>query len=702
VRLTGPSATFGPAEWRLVSVTSQVEVGSGHLAKEDMMIELELPDGSKRSLPDGASTYDLAKDISPGLAKAAVAGKIGDDIVDLRLPLTDGARVTILTKKDPEALEVLRHSAAHLMADAILRLFPKAELTIGPVVDNGFYYDIHLRDGEKLSTDDFPAIEKEMKRIAKADHRFERHVSTYDAADEHYARYKAIDGGSNKFKSELVDGIRERKEELSFFKHGDFIDLCRGPHVQSTGWLKHVKLTSVAGAYWRGDPNNDQLVRVYGTAFFAKEDLEEHLRILEEARKRDHRVLGEQLELFAFREEAPGFPFFLPRGAQLWATIQDYMQGLLRRRGYQMVKTPLILSEHLWHTSGHYDNYLENMFFTKMKLRDEKDADRVIDNVEEERPMAVKPMNCPGHCLLFGLKPHSHNEFPLRYAEMGLVHRRELSGTRHGLFRVQAFTQDDAHHFCTPDQIEAEIAMLIDFFKEVYAAFDLTDVRIELSTRPEKSIGSDEMWEKAESALKQALDAKGVEYVVNEGDGAFYGPKIDFHIRDTLKRSWQCGTIQLDFSMPDRFDLAYIGSDGAKHTPVMIHRAAYGSLERFLGIIIENYAGRFPLWLAPLQLQVLPVSDRFNAYATQVSDRLLDAGLRAEVNLKDDRIGYKIRQSSLQKIPYAIVVGEKEAEHGTINVRGRDEGELGEMTVEAFLDRIADARQPGTRHDPPK
>ena len=658
------------------------------------MINVQLPDGSHRQLPEGATVLDLAKDIGPGLAKSAVAGKRGADVIDLRARLRDGDEIAVVTKKDPEAIEVLRHSAAHLMADAILRVFPHVQLTIGPVVEEGFYYDLFLPPGEKITPDDFPKIEKEMKQIAKEGHAFERHVSSYDDADEHYARYKAIDGGTNKFKKELIEGIRERGEELSFFKHGDFIDLCRGPHVQSTSWLKHVKLTSVAGAYWRGNAANDQLVRVYGTAFFSKEDLEEHLRLLEEAKKRDHRVLGEQLELFAFREEAPGFPFFLPRGAQLWSTLQDFMQSQLQRRGYQLVRTPIILSESMWHTSGHYDNYLENMFFTKMKLRDEKDETKVLDNIEEERPLAVKPMNCPGHCLLYGHRPHSHNEFPLRYAEMGLVHRRELSGTRHGLFRVQAFTQDDAHHFCTPDQIEGEISMLIDFFKEVYGAFGLTDVRIELSTRPEKSIGSDEMWERAEAALKQALDAKGVDYVVNEGDGAFYGPKIDFHIRDVLKRSWQCGTIQLDFSMPERFELTYVGADGQRHTPVMIHRAAYGSLERFLGIIIENYAGRFPLWLAPVQLLVIPVSDRCSDYASKVHAQLADAGLRAEVNLKDDRVGYKIRQASLQKIPYVVVVGEKETEAGSINVRSRDEGELGEMSVSDFLQKLAPERTP--------
>jgi threonyl-tRNA synthetase len=445
------------------------------------MIHVKLPDGSERQLSDGATVIDLAKDIGPGLAKSAVAGRREGQIIDLRSRLHDGDEIAVVTKKDPEAIEVLRHSAAHLMADAILRLFPKAQLTIGPVVDEGFYYDIHLPEGEKITPDDFPKIEKEMKQIAKEGLPFERHVSSYDDADEHYARYKAIDGGSNKFKRELVEGIRERGEELSFFKHGDFIDLCRGPHVQSTSWLKHVKLTSVAGAYWRADAANDQLVRVYGTAFFSKEDLEEHLRILEEAKKRDHRVLGEQLDLFTFREEAPGFPFFLPKGAQLWSELQDFMQGQLRKRNYQEVKTPADPVGAMWHTSGHYDNYLENMFFTKMKLRDEKHPENdprqrrggAADGGQaHELPGPLPALQAPA-CT-------AHNEFPLRYAEMGLVHRRELSGTRHGLFRVQAFTQDDAHHFCTPEQIEGEISMLIDFFKEVYGAFDLTDVRIEL------------------------------------------------------------------------------------------------------------------------------------------------------------------------------------------------------------------------------
>jgi threonyl-tRNA synthetase len=650
------------------------------------MIQVRLPDGAVRELSNGASSQDLAEQIGTGLAKAAVAARVNGNVVDLTRPLSDGDEVAILTKKDEDALDVLRHSAAHLMADAILRVFPKAELTIGPVVEDGFYYDIHLPEG-KITPEDFPAIEKEMEQIAKEAAPFKRCVS--DGKDEIFARYKAIDGGHNKFKSELIAGIQSRGEELSFYRHGDFIDLCRGPHVPNTGFLKNVKLTKVSGSYWRGKAENEQLVRVYGTAFFTKDELKDYLHTMEEAKKRDHRVLGEKLDLFTFTEDAPGFPFFQPKGSILFNLLVSYMRGLLARRGYEEVKTPLILSEDLWHRSGHYDNYLENMFFTKLKLRDEHDRSIIREDVQEERPMAVKPMNCPGHCMLFKSHQHSHNQLPLRIAEMGLVHRRELSGVRHGLFRVQAFTQDDAHHFCTPEQIEGEISMLIDFFSEVYAAFDLNDVRIELSTRPEKSIGSDEMWEKAEGALKKALDNKGIAYVVNEGDGAFYGPKIDFHIRDVLKRSWQCGTIQLDFSMPERFGLTYVGGDGQKHTPVMLHRACYGSLERFLGIIIENYAGAFPVWLAPVQVEVIPVSEKFTEYAKKVTEKLLDLGVRVHANVSDDRVGYKIRESSLQRIPFAIVVGEKEQSAGTISVRTRDGAEQQGILLEAFYESVA-------------
>jgi len=667
------------------------------------MIQVHLPDGSVRSLADGASAADLARDIGPGLARAAVVARVNGEVWDLSRPLPDGASVAILTRKDEQALEVLRHSAAHLMADAILRIFPEARLTIGPVVEDGFYYDLYLGDAEAdgkgsttLTPEDFPRIEQEMARIAKEAHPFIRCTVRDKDADEQFARYRAIDGGHNRFKREIVEDIERRGEPITLYRDGEFIDLCRGPHVPHTGWLKHVKLTSVSGAYWRADSRREQLVRVYGTAFFSKEDLKEYLHLREEARKRDHRVLGEQLDLFHFEDDAPGFPFFHPKGTVLYTVLVDTMRELLRRRGYRELRTPLVLSERLWHTSGHYDHYLENMFFTKLKLRDEEHPEEIHDNVEEHRPMAVKPMNCPGHVLVYAHRNHSHNEFPLRYSEMGLVHRRELSGVRHGLFRVQAFTQDDAHHFCTPEQIGTEVELLIAFFQEVYGRFGLDDVRLELSTRPEKSLGSDEIWQTAESALEHALEQASVDYQLNAGDGAFYGPKIDFHIRDALKRSWQCGTIQLDFSMPARFGLTYVGADGRKHTPVMIHRACYGSVERFLGILTEHYAGRFPLWLAPVQTQVIPVSERFNDYARSVQARLLDQGLRSEANLRDDRVGYKIREASLQKIPYALVVGEREQAAESVNVRSRDRGETGEMALAGFLESIADERQGAT------
>ncbi len=656
------------------------------------MIEVKLPDGSTRSFEEGATALDLAAQIGPGLLKAAVAAKVDGEVRDLSWKLPHGAEVAILTKRDPEALEVLRHSAAHLMADAILHRFPEAQLTVGPAIEDGFYYDIHMSAGGSITPDDFPALEEEMARVAKSAHAFERCTARDDLSDPVFARYRSIDGGNNKFKSEIIESIKSRGETLSFYRHGEFIDLCAGPHVPDTSWLKHVKLTKVSGAYWRGDQAREQLVRVYGTAFFSKTDLEDYLTALEEAKKRDHRVLGERLGLFVFDDDAPGFPFYLPKGTLLFNGLADYMRQLLRRRGYQEVKTPLVLSEKLWHTSGHYDNYLENMFFTKLKLRDIEHGCGVIDNVEEDRPTAIKPMNCPGHLIVYKSRLRSHNEFPLRLAEMGLVHRRERSGVRHGLFRVQAFTQDDAHHFCTPDQIAGEVQLLIEFFKEVYAAFDLNDVRIELSTRPEKSIGSDEVWEKAERALEQSLKAANVDFHLNKGDGAFYGPKIDFHIRDVLKRSWQCGTIQLDFSMPERFGLTYVGADGERHTPVMLHRACYGSLERFLGIIIENYAGAFPLWLAPVQIMIIPVSDKFADYAKQINTELLDAGLRSEVNLGPDRVGYKIRAASLQKLPYVAVVGEREAESGGLNIRSREKGELGDTSVAAFLAQIQSER----------
>ncbi|MGB1274998.1 MAG: threonine--tRNA ligase [Nannocystaceae bacterium] len=657
-----------------------------------MSIAVKLPDGSSKQLDDGASVFDLAKAISPGLAKSTVIGLVNDTQVDTSHVLQDGDSVKLITDRDPLGLETLRHSAAHLMAAAILAEFPHAQLTIGPVTSDGFYYDLYMGDGPAITPAEFPKIEARMKALAKAAAPFVRCVAASEA-DSVYQDYKAIDGGENQFKAEIIAGLKQGgalsgsddAPELSFYRSGEFIDLCRGPHVPHTGWLKHTKLMKVSGSYWRADASREPLTRVYGTAFFKKKDLSGHLHMLEEAKKRDHRVLGEQLDLFHFVDDAPGFPFLHPKGATVYNLLQDFMRAQLSRRDYNEVRTPLILSESMWHRSGHYDNYMENMFFTRRKLRDPKAEGGVNNDAAEERPMAVKPMNCPGHLLIYKHRLRSHNEFPLRIAEMGLVHRREMSGVRHGLFRVQAFTQDDAHHFCTPEQITAEINMLIDFFFEVYGAFELNEVALELSTRPDKSIGSDEMWGRAESALKGALDASGRPYKLNPGDGAFYGPKIDFHIRDCIGRTWQCGTIQLDFSMPERFGLEYVGKDGARHTPVMIHRACYGSLERFFGVITEHFAGAFPLWLAPVQVRLLPVSEKFVDYAHGIAAQLRSAELRVDVDDGDDRLGYKIRKSTLDKIPYGIIVGSKEQDAGTINVRTREGKELGAMSVEAFL-----------------
>ncbi len=657
-----------------------------------MSISVSLPDGSAKALPQGSTVFDLAKSISPKLAKVAVLGVVDDRPVDLSHVLADGAQVKIVTTSDPLGLETLRHSAAHLMAAAILKEVPGAQLTIGPTTEDGFYYDIHLPADTTLSETDFPRIEARMKKLADAAAPFVR-CEASSKESEIYREYVAIDGGANPFKQEIIAGLEAHgafsaaadAPKVSFYRTGDFIDLCRGPHVPSSKWLKHTKLMKIAGAYWRADATREQLVRVYGTAFFTKEELEQYLHMLEEAKKRDHRVLGEKLDLFHFIDEAPGFPFLHPRGTTIYNALIEFMRAQLERHDYQEVRTPLILPESTWHTSGHYDHYMENMFFTRRKLRDKNDPTQVINDPEEERAMAVKPMNCPGHLMIYKHRMHSHHELPLRIAEMGQVHRRELSGVRHGMFRVQAFVQDDAHHFCTPDQLEAEISMLIAFYFEVYGVFGLDDVRLELSTRPEKSIGSDEMWAKAEGALTGALEAGGRPYQLNAGDGAFYGPKIDFHIRDSLGRTWQCGTIQVDFSMPERFGLEYVGADGGRHTPVMVHKACYGSLERFFGIITEHFAGAFPLWLAPEQVRVLPVSEKVRDYAQEVQLQLREAGLRVEIDDSDERLGYKIRNATMMKVPYLLVVGAKEAEEGTINVRCRDGEDLGETRVPAFV-----------------
>ncbi len=658
-----------------------------------MTISVSLPDGSKRELSDDSSVRDLAQAISPRLAKSAVIGVVNDTEVDLSHPLADGDEVRIVTDSDPLGLETLRHSAAHLMAAAILEEFPGVQLTIGPATADGFYYDLYLPEGLSITDEDFPRIEARMKKLADADEPFLRQEAR-SKDSEVFQDYIAIDGGANKFKGEIIAGLEGRgafgdgegAPTVSFYRTGNFIDLCTGPHVPSSKWLKHVKLMRTSGSYWRADASREQLVRVYGTAFFKKKELDAHLTMLEEAKKRDHRVLGEKLDLFHFEDQAPGFPFLHANGAAVYNGLVDFMRAQLRERDYQEVKTPLILPETTWHTSGHYDNYVENMFFTKRKKRGEDSTDAA--EVDEDRPMAVKPMNCPGHLMVYKRGLHSHRELPLRMAEMGQVHRREMSGVRHGMFRVQAFVQDDAHHFCTPEQLEGEIELLIAFFYEVYSVFGLDDVRLELSTRPEKSIGSDEMWSKAEGALEGVLDASGRPYQINPGDGAFYGPKIDFHIRDSIGRTWQCGTIQVDFSMPERFGLEYVGADGARHTPVMVHRACYGSIERFFGIITEHFAGAFPLWLAPEQVAVLPVSEKYRDYAHLVAKRLRREELRVSVDDGDDRLGYKIRQATMKKVPYVLVVGKDEEERGTINVRWRDGDDPGEVTIERFLEAL--------------
>lgn len=660
-----------------------------------MSIQVIVPDGSKIELGEGAQVKDLAQKISPGLAKHAIIGLVNGQEVDLTRPLADGDKVEIITDQHPLGLETLRHSAAHLMADAILAEFPGAQLTIGPVVEDGFYYDIHLPEGMKITDEDFARIEKRMQELAKRDAPFQRQVARSES-DPVYLDYWSIDGGNNQFKKEIIDKLKEEGAfsggadalEVSFYRSGDFIDLCRGPHVPSTKWLQHVRLMKVSGAYWRADASREPLTRVYGTAFFTKNDLAEYLHRLEEAKKRDHRILGEQLDLFHFSDDAPAMPFFHHKGMIIFNLLAEHMRKQLARRNYQEVRTPLIFADRMWRQSGHYDNYLENMFFTKFKERDEANPELIHDNIETGRQMAVKPMNCPGHTQVYAHRLHSYQDLPIRMCETAIVHRRELSGVRMGLFRVQHITQDDAHHFCTHDQIESEVKLLIEFFFEIYSAFELHDVKLELSTRPAKSVGSDEMWEKAESALTRVLEDFGRGYKLNPGDGAFYGPKIDFHIRDAIGRNWQCGTIQVDFSMPERFGLEYVGQDGARHTPVMIHRACYGSFERFFGVITEHFAGAFPLWLAPVQVRILPVADSYFEYAQKVSDQLFGAGLRSEANLRDGRLGYKIREATMQKIPYILVVGEKEAEAGTINVRSRDHGELGAMPVSQFLERL--------------
>ncbi len=624
-------------------------------------IEIRLPDGSQKELEEGASALDLAESIGPRLAKAATGARINGEAVSLPTTLHDGDAVEILTFTTQDGADVFRHSASHLMASAIMRLRPETKLAIGPAIEDGFYYDIDC--DPPLTEQDFPAIEAEMARIVKEDLPFMREEVSKDDALQFWRKK------DNPYKVELIEQLEDGR--ITFYRHGDFVDLCRGPHLPSTGRIKAFKLLNVAGAYWRGDERRPMLQRIYGTAFPSKKDLDDHLERLAEAEKRDHRKLGKQLDLFSFHKEGPGFPFFHAKGTVILNALMEFWREEHRKRGYGEVRTPMILDRVLWEQSGHWDHYKENMYFTEIDGRD----------------FAVKPMNCPGGMLIYKTSLRSYRDLPLRLAEEGVVHRHEKSGVLHGLSRVRMFTQDDAHVFATPEQIEGEVVGIIDFVESVYRVFGL-DYGLELSTRPEKSIGTDEMWEQATLALRNALEAKGVTYKVNEGEGAFYGPKIDFHVRDCLKRSWQCATIQVDFAMPDKFDLEYTGADGERHRPVVIHRVVYGAIERFLGILIEHFAGAFPTWLAPVQVRVIPVSDAYADYAKKVEAKLFDAGLRVETDLSDDTLKYKIRAAQTQQVPYMVVVGEREWKEELVSVRHRRQGGLGNMPLGAFIKRI--------------
>lgn len=624
------------------------------------MVKITLPDGSEREFHEAPSGADIALSISEGFARSCVAMEIGGQLMDLSEKVADGTAVRLITTRDAQALEILRHSAAHVMAQAITNLYKDAHLTIGPVVEGGFYYDI---DMEPLGEEAFPAIEQEINRIAKAKLPFTRKVISKEEALE---RFK-----DEPYKLELIQGL---EGTISLYEQGDFVDLCRGPHVPHTGMVKAVKLMRVSGAYWRADQNNAQLQRVYGTAFFDKSELNAHLHMLEEAKKRDHRKLGTQLDLFSFHDEAPGMPFFHARGMAMWNALLDYWREEHRRDGYVETKTPIMLNRALWERSGHWENYRENMYTS------------CVDEID----YAIKPMNCPGGMLLFGMKSPSYRDLPYRAGEIGLVHRHELSGALSGLFRVRAFHQDDAHIFMTPEQIHSEILGVLKLDERVYGTFGL-DFHLELSTRPEKSIGSDEQWEKATEGLRSALDAYGKGYVINEGDGAFYGPKIDIHIKDAIGRTWQCGTIQLDMSLPERFDLSYIGPDNEKHRPVMIHRVAFGSIERFFGILVEHYAGRFPLWLAPVQVVLLPMNDDLLSYTTQVKRELEDDGLRVEVDGRGESLKRKVRDAQIEQVPIIITIGEKERDAGVFSVRTLDGKVTYGVSREAFLSVVKGA-----------
>jgi len=627
-------------------------------------VQVTFPDGAVRAFEQGVTMGQIAEAISPGLRKAAVAGKVNGEIVDLNRPIEADALIEIITLDSDEGLKVYRHSTAHLMAQAIKRIYGEkaVKLGIGPVIADGFYYDIDI--AQPLSTDDLAAIEKEMERIVQQNLPIERKVVSREEALELFTAME------DPLKLELIRDLPEQAV-LTLYEQGEFVDLCRGPHLPSTGRIKAFKLLNVAGAYWRGDSKNKVLQRIYGTAFPKKAQLDEHLHLLEEAKKRDHRKLGKELDLFMFSEEAPGMPFFLSKGMAIRNELETFSRQLQLQQDYEEVRTPLMMNRRLWEQSGHWEHYRDNMYFTDV----------------DETAFALKPMNCPGHMLIFKNSRRSYRELPIRLSEFGQVHRHEASGALGGMMRVRTFCQDDAHIFVRPDQIEDEISRVIALIDQIYDVFGFT-YTIELSTRPADSMGSEELWDAAEGALRNVLDNRGIQYRINEGDGAFYGPKIDFHILDALKRSWQCGTIQLDFQMPEKFELSYIGEDNQKHRPVVIHRAVYGSVERFIGILTEHYSGQFPLWLAPVQVKLLPVSVNFVDYAYEVKKQLAQAGIRVELDERNEKLGYKIREAQLEKVPYILVLGENERASGTAAVRKRGEGDQGELTIQSLLEQL--------------
>jgi threonyl-tRNA synthetase len=636
---------------------------------------ITLPDGSKREFDDAVTVYQVAADIGPGLAKAALAGKVNGQTVDTSYTITEDAELALITERDEEGLDVIRHSCAHLLAQATQALFPKAQVTIGPVIDNGFYYDFAF--SRPFTPEDLEAIEAKMAEIAKQDLPVSRTTMIREEAIEFFKNM------GEEYKAEIISSI-PAGEEISLYRQGDFIDLCRGPHVPSTGKIKAFKLMKLAGAYWRGDSNNEMLQRIYGTAWTNKKELKKYLHRLEEAEKRDHRKIGKQLELFHFQEDAPGMVFWHNDGWSIFKELESYIRIVLGNTDYQEVKAPQIMDRSLWEKSGHWEKYHDDMFTTE----------------SENRTYAVKPMNCPGHVQIFNQGLKSYRDLPLRMAEFGSCHRNEPSGALHGLMRVRAFTQDDAHVFCTEEQIQDEVGHLIDTIYNVYADFGFENIEIKLSTRPEKRVGSDESWDQAEEALDAALKAKNIDFEVLPGEGAFYGPKIEFSLRDCLERVWQCGTVQLDFSMPGRLGAEYVAEDGSKKTPVMIHRAILGSLERFIGILIEEYAGKFPAWLAPKQVAIMNITDKQSEFVQKSAKILKSQGFRVNSDLRNEKIGFKIRQHTLQRVPYLLVVGDREVETETVSVRSRAGKDLGSMSIEAFSELLkADVKQLGRKQN---